>query len=149
MEEDSVRFSESKLSKSVFARLYLQYDCDRYFPEYGWDDFAEIVLEWWMNSAASLIKYGGSSIFRFMDGGFSFEIVVDNNGNFHVELRENLETTLIQDVDFMGFCQSLMAASNLLIRRMQEISKDRDISSPLVLQQNVLRNLLKKLKSSS
>lgn len=143
LEADSVRFSESKLSKSVFARLYLRYDGDSYFPEYGWDDFAEIVLEWWMNSAASLMKCGEGSIFRFMDGGFSFEIMAGNNGNFCAELRESSKTIFIQDLDFIEFCQSLVAASNLLVRRMQEISKDRNISSPLVLQQNILRNLIK------
>ena len=143
LEADSVRFSESKLSDSVFACIYLKYDVDKYFPECGWDDFAEIILEWWVDGAVSLLKNGGSSVFRFMDGDFAFEIKMEENRKFLIELREKSKILAPKDFDFIKFCQSLAAACNLLLRRVQEISKNREVLSSLNARLNILRNILR------
>ncbi|CAN7451295.1 hypothetical protein [Acidovorax sp. LjRoot117] len=143
LESDSVRFSESKLSDSVFACIYLQYNVDQYFPECGWDDFAEVILEWWVDGAVSLLENGGSSVFRFMDGDFSFEIKMIGNKKSLIELRENSKILTTKDLDFMEFCQSLTVACNSLLRRTQEISKNKEIFSSLNARLNVLRNILK------
>lgn len=143
LEVDSVRFSESKLSDSVFARIYLQYDVDQYFPECGWDDFAEIILEWWVDGAVSLLENGGSSVFRFMDGDFSFEIKMADDKKFLIELREKSKILAPKYFDFIKFCHSLAAACNMLLRRIQEISKNREVFSSLNARLNILRNILK------
>lgn len=149
LDADSIRLSESKISDSVFARIYLQYDVDRYFPECGWDDFVEIILEWWLDSAINLIKHKETSVFRFMDGDFSFQIHMVGENSFFVELQERSSILFAQEFDFVKFCQSLVAACNLFLRRMQEICGDREVLGALDMKLNIIRNLLKSLKFTS
>jgi hypothetical protein len=141
LEADSVRLSESSLSRSVFARIYLKCgdDC---FPEAGWDDFAEVVLGWWIDGAIALMLYGQRANFRFMDGDFSFNVGKRADGNFTVSLKERAQVVGSSAIDVAQFSRSLVAAANTLARRLQEILGDRSAASELVAKKNHLQHIL-------
>jgi len=141
LEADSVRLSESSLSRSVFARIYLKCgdDC---FPEAGWDDFAEVVLGWWIDGAIELMLYGQRANFRFMDGDFSFNVEKRVDGSFTVTLKERSQVVGSSAIDVAQFSRSLVAAANTLARRLQEILGDRSAASELVAKKNHLQHIL-------
>lgn len=142
LEADSVRLSESSLSTSVFARIYVAYGGGHCFPEAGWDDFAEVVLGWWIDGAIELMLYGQRANFRFMDGDFSFGVEKRADGSCTVTLKERSQVVGSGAIDFPQFSRSLVAAANTLARRLQEILGDRNAAGELVAKKNHLQRIL-------
>ncbi|GKT27142.1 hypothetical protein [Acidovorax sp. SUPP3334] len=143
LDEDSVRFSDSKLSNNVFAHVYLRCDSGECFPECGWDDFAQVVLSWWTDGATRFLKYGDEEIFRFMDGDFYFKIEGVLHKDVQISWFEKSKIIKTQQLDFSQFVSSLLVAGNKLARKLQEIEVDKKITDDFVRCQNNLRKLLK------
>lgn len=142
LEADSVRLSESSLSRSVFARIYVEHGDGRCFPEAGWDDFADVVLGWWIDGAIELMRYSERASFRFMDGDFSFNVEKRVDGNFTATLKERAQAVGSCEIDVPQFSRSLVAAANTLARRLQELLGDRNAASELVAKKNHLQHIL-------
>ncbi|WP_157768744.1 hypothetical protein [Paracidovorax avenae] len=142
LEEDSVRLSDSKLSDVVFARIYLEYGCGNYFPELGWDDFAEIILGWWIDGVINLFLHDESAVFRFMDGDFSFEIKNIKNGDFSVRLKERSIVVWSENFDLLQFSRSIISASNALVRKVQKLRANEKAAGELILKKNKLQRML-------
>jgi hypothetical protein len=69
VDTDSLHQSSSR-SRSITAGIWWRTN-ETPFPEERWSDFAVVVLGWWIEAALGLLDYGGTAVFRFMDGPFA------------------------------------------------------------------------------
>jgi hypothetical protein len=147
LNEESVRISDSKLSDAIFAQIYIEIDASTNFPEIGWDDFAEIVLDWWTDSAIKLINEKSEASFRFMDGDFCMtaEILNDGVADFKFYEKNKLTHEAIGDAYF--FAKSILVASRALSRAIFNISNGKRNNSLFLKKQNTLRDALKRVSA--
>jgi len=92
---ESPRFRiETELTPGRVAAVWVVAD-EVEFPEAGWTDFPLIVLRWWADTTAELIRNGHGRIeWLFMDGPYSVEIHATgpDNVRFRRQLRSGFQT---------------------------------------------------------
>lgn len=77
-------------SGSFTGWLYFELDNEVYFPEEEWDDFINIVLNWWIEGFLSFVN-SKSDFFEidFMDGPYSMKIVKKSNIDIELSCFRN------------------------------------------------------------
>ncbi|MCM1092066.1 MAG: hypothetical protein NC092_13240 [Butyrivibrio sp.] len=64
---------------NVTGEIFFQVG-DDYFPEWAWNDFPVCILEMWVNTFISAIRYREDNfMFYFMDGPFHVELMQKEN----------------------------------------------------------------------
>ena len=145
---DSIRVSKSKISTQIFSEIYFQLNDGTFFPEEKWDDFAVVILGWWLQEALS-INTDNKHIFNFMDGPYYLEVsLVDDFYmlTFINDRYDEKKKIFSSPVEPRIFFSLLTTNANLLIRNIPAEAKGfKDV---LELEKN-LRLLQKHARSFS
>jgi hypothetical protein len=143
LNEESVRFSESKLSDVVFAQIFFEIRPEIFFPEHSWDDFVEIVLSWWMEEMIGFLVDGSDATLRFMDGDFSVTVVSSVNKEAEFRFFEGKKLIDVVHADFIDFSRAILVASRSLSRSIYGLSRDRSMGASFLDCQGKLKMILK------
>lgn len=87
---DSLEESGSEITGIIFLQLG-----ERAFPEERWNDFAAVILSWWL----AAIK-NHENEFSFMDGPFSFKV---KGAELELWMNDRLETTYLIDSELITY----------------------------------------------
>jgi hypothetical protein len=132
IEADSVRASPGG---SLTANIWLA--LDRFeFPTYRWNDFAVVILSWWVSAALDLIRNNIlEKTIHFMDGPYAVEVAIAPLGMLRFRALEgvgrNIEIANVQG-HALPFIESVVFASHMLIeecKRLQWWSADAEVLS--------------------
>lgn len=127
-------------AKQVFAEIYFQFNHDLFFPEQGWDDFAVVILNWWIDNSISSCN-GAESMCCFMDGSYCFNIKPENdtfNIIFISDRKGKEEVTYSERMKQKDFLKLLLSNTNIVLR---EIMKKHISNEDTVVLEKNYKNL--------
>ena len=144
---NSVRVSKSEISTQIFGEIYFQIG-DSFFPEEKWDDFAVIILGWWLKEACN-IRSKRVVQFLFMDGPFYFEVHLVNktcNIKFIDDRYDKKRIVNSGKIERAHFFNLLKQNANLLINSLPDEANQLEdvmvIKNNLKIMQNQMKRIL-------
>ena len=143
---ESVRVSESGMSDAIFSRICFEVRPGIHFPDFAWDDFAEVILTWWMGEALNFLDHGGEACFRFMDGDFCVVAKEQEDGFAEFRFFENGRLTDLESSNFSEFAESLLKSSRALSRTVHAVACDRKMDELFLAHQNGLMKVLREVR---
>jgi hypothetical protein len=84
-DKDSIQRSSSG---QITAKLCLRIG-GQYFPDEHWDDFAVVVLQWWLTQAVYMLSGQRDLVLRFMDGPFECRLERLDDARLSVKLYKS------------------------------------------------------------
>ena len=111
-------------NSNVTGIIFLE-DSGVCFPDNEWNDFAVVVLTWWINSVKELEKKEGKELeLRFMDGPYYANIKVGANDQASVRFIQkgkSQEVIYESTIDVWKFIKSLSRSANAVLRKCADI----------------------------
>src|SRR5690606_21761028 len=93
---------------------------DDFFPEKNWNDFLNVILNWWLVELIGLLeKKSISAELNFMDGPFKIMIVTGNkNDTWELKFIESRKNTSVFSKEIIRdhFLKSIQTELNSLLR---------------------------------
>jgi hypothetical protein len=140
---DADTFTISQAGK-ITGNIYLRVGND-YFPEIHWNDFAEIIITWWMEGLEKLLNGENKQEFLFMDGDFCFFISKTKSKKWSIQCAEQippLEFILQKSISISQFAQEILKAA----KQISKICEERNWRlQETIIQNKVILELEKKL----
>ena len=104
-------------SSSIIGKIYFQIG-DFFFPEEGWDDFAVVILSWWLHAFKN-----SETVFSmlFMDGPFEVNVVRSEGKTLELTfIHKEKKLFIVSCAEEVLKKQLLNAARKILIKSSQE-----------------------------
>lgn len=115
---DELNFEKGR---NTTGQIYFNFSGE-YFPEEGWNDFVEIILNWWSNELFDFFtdKATDHCCLTFMDGSFDMNLfkVKDSNSLEAVLICDEIELKRIR-VDENSLLKSMILALHQVMRESQ------------------------------
>jgi len=126
IKKDSFRLGGGKLTGIVFFR------CGGYsFPDDRWDDFAAIVLTWWLTNLLEFRQRRSEECdLHFMDGPFSASLNDLGSGRCKIRFENNATGQICAEfvIAFLDVYRAVVDAADALLRFCEEMEwKDSDL----------------------
>ena len=134
-------------SGKVMGPIYCQYG-PKFFPEPLWDDFAIVILSWWIEAALRLLEQESDyEELLFMDG--PFEMSIEREKNFEYLMTwcdEQLHKTFSFTINLQNFALQLIKAAEAIIQQCQKEKWDSGDLQSLITDQKLLQGAFSHLK---
>ena len=141
--EEMYRYPSGK----VIGPIYCQYG-SKFFPEAFWDDFAIVILSWWIEAALRLLEHESDyEELYFMDGPFEISIELGKNSEYLMTwIDEQLHETFSFTINLQNFALQLIKAAEVIIQQCQKEKWDSGDLQSLITDQKLLQGAFSHLK---
>lgn len=114
--ELNIKSLEFVSGKNTTGGIFFSFD-GQFFPEYNWNDFVEIILNWWCEGLLSIYNLGENQCkLTFMDGPVNIT-VFNESDRLRLECYNGLTSSkTLYYVDKNKFLNEIIRAINFVIR---------------------------------